>query len=89
MIESDAYLLDCGRYIERNPLRAKIVERLEDYGYTSYRFYAFGETNALITENMLYAQLGNSAHERQALYRDYVSKPRPYEELIDREFALR
>ncbi len=89
LIENDAYLFDCGRYIERNPLRAKIVERLEDYRYTSYKFYALGEGNPILTENILYAQLGNSAQERQASYRDYVSKPRPYEELIDREFILR
>ena len=89
LIENDAYLLDCGRYIERNPLRAKVVERLENYQYTSYRFYALGEANSILTENIIYAQLGNLPKERQESYRDYVSKSRPYEELIDREFVLR
>ena len=27
LIESDSYLLECGRYIERNPVRARMVRR--------------------------------------------------------------
>ena len=31
LIEDDSYLLECGRYIERNPLRAGIVKDLSQY----------------------------------------------------------
>lgn len=88
LIEKDAYLLDCGRYIERNPLRAKIVRKLEDYPYSSYCFYALGKRDCFITEDILYKDLGRTPKERQAAYRKYVAEDRPYEEIIDKEFVL-
>ncbi len=48
LIEEDRHLLECGRYIERNPLEAGVAETPQDYPWTSYRVYAFGESNNLI-----------------------------------------
>jgi putative transposase len=42
IVENDAYLVRLSCYIHRNPLRAKIVERLSDYRWSSYRVYAYG-----------------------------------------------
>jgi putative transposase len=42
LIAEDAYLYRLLLYIHRNPLRAKIVERLVDYPWSSYRALAFG-----------------------------------------------
>jgi len=36
-IQSDAYLLQCSRYVELNPVKAKIVRNAEDYIWSSYR----------------------------------------------------
>jgi putative transposase len=33
------------RYMHRNPVKAGIVERPEDYRWSSYRAYAFGEVH--------------------------------------------
>src|SRR3989338_10330805 len=52
-IEADSYVLECGRYIERNPLKAKMVEKLADYPWSSYSFYASGGERPVITENPL------------------------------------
>jgi len=41
IIENDAYLLRLSCYIHRNPLRAGIVDRLVNYKWSSYRFYAY------------------------------------------------
>jgi len=41
IIENDAYLLRLSCYIHRNPLRAGIIERLAEYPWSSYRFYAY------------------------------------------------
>jgi REP element-mobilizing transposase RayT len=41
LVENDAYLLRLSCYIHRNPLRAGIVERLSDYKWSSYRYYAY------------------------------------------------
>lgn len=78
-IEKDEHLLECGRYIERNALEAKLAERLEDYAYTSYPFYAYNEPDDLLTESPLYSTLGMTPPERMAAYRFYVIQNRQQE----------
>ncbi len=46
IIETDNYILDCLNYIHNNPLRAKIVNDVRDYVWSSYQFYN-GNTNAI------------------------------------------
>jgi putative transposase len=41
IVENDAYLLRLSCYIHRNPLRAGIVERLADFQWSSYLYYAY------------------------------------------------
>ena len=88
LIEKDSYMLDCARYIERNPLRAGIVKDLAQYRYSSYPLYAQGDKNCIITENPLYSDLGNDSVKRQENYKEYVLTPRAYEEIIDKEFKI-
>ena len=42
-ILDDAYLLSCIRYIELNPVRANMVDRVEQYLWSSYRFNNAGK----------------------------------------------
>lgn len=39
LVEKDEYAGELSRYIHLNPVRAKIVERPEDYEWSSYRSY--------------------------------------------------
>lgn len=39
LIDADSYLLELVRYIHRNPLRVGIVNRLDDYAWSSHRGY--------------------------------------------------
>ena len=39
LIDRDSYLLELSRYIHLNPVRANIVEKPENYSYSSYRSY--------------------------------------------------
>jgi len=41
IVENDRYLLRLSCYIHRNPLRARIIERLAEYQLSSYQFYAY------------------------------------------------
>jgi putative transposase len=84
LVEDDAYLLECGRYIERNPLRAGMVKDLAHYHWSSYSFYAKGMPDDIITENPLYKNMGKVPDERQRRYRDYVLEARPYEKMVDK-----
>ena len=81
-IETDAYLLECGRYIERNPLKPGMVRHLLAYEWSSYRYYAKGNANALISRNPLFDALADTEEERRRVYEAYVHQERPYEDLI-------
>jgi len=78
-IEKDAYLLECGRYIERNPLDAGIAQDPKDYKHSSYNHYAYGATDNLVTESPLYVNLSKTSEERQLVYRFNVTHNRDYE----------
>lgn len=88
-IEKDSYLLECGRYVERNPLKAGLVKDLRDYLWSSYLFYAEGKPDSLVTVNPLYQALANQPDERRRMYREYVLVDRPYEQLIDEGLLLK
>ena len=42
-VTDEAYLYTLMRYIEQNPLKAGMVQRLEEYPYSSYRHFLEGE----------------------------------------------
>ena len=88
LIQEDSYLLECGRYIERNPLRAKMVDDPKNWEWSSYHFYGWGKENSLIDPHGLYLDLGETPEARQMNYRDYVLKARPYESLLDKQFQI-
>ncbi len=85
LIEDDAYLLECGRYVERNPVRAGIVRDPADYPWSSYRFYAFGTPNSVITPSPAYLDLASTPMARRKLYKEYVLADRPYDRILDKE----
>ena len=39
VIDDERCVLECGRYIERNPLKACIAKNPEDYVHSSFRSY--------------------------------------------------
>ena len=41
-VEIDEYFIPLLRYIHQNPLRARMVEKIEDYPYSSYQEYLHG-----------------------------------------------
>jgi putative transposase len=70
LVDSRRYLLACMCYIERNPERAKLVERYEDYRWSSYRGNAFGSGCGLdLTPHAAYLDLGRTDATRQTAYR--------------------
>ena len=69
LIDSEAYLLTCMRYIELNPVRAAMVSHPSDYLWSSYPCNASGHLDALVTPALEYTRLGSNDEERQAAYR--------------------
>ncbi|WP_019677471.1 transposase [Arsukibacterium perlucidum] len=68
VVDADNYLLTVYRYIELNPVRAKMVNHAADYPWSSYRGNAMGKPVQLLTPHVLYHQLGKTNNERQAAY---------------------
>lgn len=69
LVEQERYLLICHRYIELNPVRAKMVSEPGAYPWSSFRANALGEENLVITPHVVYAGLGLHAAERRSAYR--------------------
>lgn len=69
-IDSDAYFFSCCRYIEMNPVRAKMVKHPRDYPFSSYSTNALGRADALVSPHALFQRLGRSAEARQKAYRE-------------------
>lgn len=85
LIEKESYLLECARYIERNPARAKITSDILDYPWSSVSFYAGGIDNGIIKiANPFYLEFAETDSERKQRYRDYVLEERPYEDIVDK-----
>lgn len=69
LIEKDQYLSACGFYIERNPVRAKMVKLPGQYSYSSYACYAFGKDDSLLDKDPCYEILGKNGPQRRSEYR--------------------
>ena len=69
IIDSEGYLFRCQRYIEMNPVRARLVVRPGDYPWSSYASNANGAPSTLITPHERYLSLADQQAERHAAYR--------------------
>lgn len=68
LIDADAYLLACMRYVELNPVTAGMVGHASEYRWSSYRVNALGERDALVTPHEVYERLGPTVTTRAASY---------------------
>ena len=70
LIDSEAYLFICMRYIEMNPVRAGMVTHPAEYRWSSYAANAQGKADKLITSHPLYLQLAQDASQQNFAYRE-------------------
>lgn len=80
-IDTDRYLLACGRYVDQNPVRARLVERIGDYPWSSYRARAGFEECEWLDVDPALADLARTAEERFEVYRRLAAEPLPQEDL--------
>ena len=81
-IDKDTYLLECGRYIERNPVKAHLCPELAAYPYSSFRYYGCGEPDDLLTPSPAYLGLAEQEGDREAIYSEYATESRIQEEMM-------
>lgn len=69
LVQTSRYFFTCMRYIELNPVRASIVDRPEQYLWSSYGANAFGNYSWLTT-HAEYLDLGKTKAERLLAYQN-------------------
>jgi putative transposase len=70
-VERCAYLLKCQRYIELNPVRARMVSDPADYAWSSHRANIEPRVTTFLAPHEDYLSLGSTPAERAMLYRSY------------------
>lgn len=73
LIADDAYLLQCGAYVDLNPVRARLVTRPHEYSWSSARAYLRGTHDPLLTPNPAYLALGRTPAERRLGYQQFLT----------------
>lgn len=68
-IQDGRHLLVVMRYCDLNPVRAGLVQSPGEWKWSSYRHYAYGEPNDLITDAPEYLSLGGTPAARRRAYR--------------------
>jgi len=72
VVEKDNYLLELSRYLHLNPVRAKIVEKPEDYPYSSYSSYISPHCEALVTRSVILEMFRTNESEARKQYRTFL-----------------
>jgi len=68
LVDSERYCLACYRYIELNPVVAKMVSAPGDYPWSSFHANALGKASDLIKPHQVWNELGEDAYTRQMAY---------------------
>lgn len=72
VVDKDSYLLELSRYIHLNPVRAGIVEKPEDYPWSSYKAYISRSRDEIVTEDFIWGMISEDRGEARKGYRTYV-----------------
>jgi putative transposase len=68
-IDAEDHFLACCRYIETNPVRARLARGPREYRWSSYAAHAYGKPDPLAADHPLFKKLGRTGAARQAEYR--------------------
>jgi putative transposase len=74
IVDSEMYVMTCYRYVELNPVRAGMVQRPEQYPWSSFRSNALGEPSLIVNPHVVYQHLGRTADERRSAYRELFNR---------------
>ena len=75
VIGNDSYLLACHRYIENNPVRARLVSHPAMYAWSSHAHNAVGKPDSLVTVHSTVRNLATHTDSRQEAYRTMFLLP--------------
>lgn len=75
VVDGGEYFLTCQRYIELNPVRMGLVRQPGGHPYSSFRHYADGEPDDLITPHPAFLALADTPERRRRAYRELFARP--------------
>lgn len=82
LVQTDSYLLACSRYIELNPVRARMVADPGDYAWSSFRMRTdTPEPQSWLDHDPCYLGLADTESARRARYAAFVKSAVPKSEL--------
>ncbi len=73
-IETEEYLLACLRYVELNPVWAGIVNRADEYRWSSYRVRVGLGNDFALDLDYIYLSLAVTPEERVAVYKRFIGE---------------
>lgn len=80
VIDTDKYALACMRYLDRNPIRAGIVQNPQDWRWSAYQHYALGCSEIVVNSHPSYLGIAFQNEVRMGFYRDFVCTLLPGDE---------
>lgn len=72
VVDKDSYLLELSRYLHLNPVRANMVEKPEEYPYSSYNSYIASTTENIISRENILEMLAKNGKKARDRYRTFV-----------------
>jgi len=89
IIQDGKYILECGRYIELNPVRAGIVKNPEKYPWSSCNVYAEKERSDVIEVNPEYLGFSENIEKRKSLYKQFLKDGNKEKRTLERYFRTK
>ncbi len=74
LVEEDNYLLELVRYIHRNPLRAGIVDKIEQYPWSSHHSYLSSEKSNWLQKEFILKMLSSNYEKNLDAYQQFIAK---------------
>lgn len=72
IIDKNSYFVELSRYMHLNPVRAKMVEKPEDYAYSSYSEFIKGGNDPILSKAFLLRTFTEEATRAREMYRSFV-----------------
>jgi putative transposase len=89
LVLSESYALACYRYIETNPVRARMAATAGQYRWSSYRANGEGHADSLVRPHAVYAALGIVPAQRVRAYAGLCAQVLPQDVIDEIRKALR
>jgi putative transposase len=72
LIDKDNYLLELSRYLHLNPVRAKMVQKPEEYLHSSYRSYVTEHCEDIVSRDTILEMMSDNKKDAPGRYQNFL-----------------